>query len=136
MVDKNFQLTQSERVEHIFPTLTAAQIARFAAHGRTREVQAGEVLAEQGDLNYSFYLVISGQIEIISPRAHGDEVIATHGAGQFFGDVGMLSSRRSLVRARMREAGQVIELDRASLRELIAIDSELSDILMRAFILR
>jgi thioredoxin reductase (NADPH) len=52
------------------------------------------------------------------------------------GDVGMLSDRRSLLRVRMREAGEVIEIDRSSLQELIQTDSELSEILMRAFILR
>ncbi len=41
-----------------------------------------------------------------------------------------------MVRARMREAGEVIEVDRSGLRELIETDSELSEILMRAFVLR
>jgi thioredoxin reductase (NADPH) len=48
----------------------------------------------------------------------------------------MLSGRRSLLRVRMRETGQVIELPRKSLQDLIQTDSELSEILMRAFLLR
>src|SRR5205814_7926172 len=34
----------NSRVEQMFPTLTPAQIARIAAHGRTRAVQSGEVM--------------------------------------------------------------------------------------------
>jgi thioredoxin reductase (NADPH) len=48
----------------------------------------------------------------------------------------MLSGRPSLVRARATEPGEVIELDHAQLMSLVQNDSELSDILMRAFILR
>jgi thioredoxin reductase (NADPH) len=48
----------------------------------------------------------------------------------------MLSGRRSLVRARAAEAGEVIELERACLMALVQTDAELSEILLRAFILR
>ena len=53
-----------------------------------------------------------------------------------FGEVNMLSGRRSLVRARATKPGEVIELDHQGLLGLVQSDSELSDILMRAFILR
>lgn len=43
-------LTRAARVDQIFPTLTPAQIARIAAHGRVRQVQRGEVLLEVGDV--------------------------------------------------------------------------------------
>jgi len=132
----NSQLTQFERLEHIFPTLNAAQIARIGAHGKKRAVQAGEVLVEPGDNNVHFFLVISGALEIMRPTCNGEEAVVVHQAGQFLGEVGILSGRRSLVRARIREAGEVIEVDRSGLQELIETDSELSEILMRAFILR
>ena len=131
----NSQLTQFERLEHIFPTLSAAHIARISARGKKREAQAGEVLVEPGDNNLPFFLVISGALEIMRPTCNGQEAVAVHQAGQFSGEVGILSGRRSLVRARMRDAGEVIEVDHSGLQELIESDSELSEILMRAFIL-
>ncbi len=132
----NSQLTQFERLEHIFPTLNAGQIARISARGKKREAQAGEVLVEPGDNNLPFFLVISGALEIMRPTCNGEEAVVVHQAGQFSGEVGILSGRRSLVRARMRDAGEVIEVDHSGLQELIETDSELSEILMRAFILR
>src|ERR1700688_1024848 len=135
-MDTSSQLTLHEHPEDIFPTLNAAQIARFSAHGKLRDVQRGQVLVEQGDQNVPFLLVISGEMEVVRPTIKGEDAIVVFHAGQFMGDVGMLSDRRSLVRARMREAGEVIEMDRSSLQELIQTDSELSEILMRAFILR
>jgi thioredoxin reductase (NADPH) len=136
MADLSSQLTQHERIEHIFPTLKAAHIARVSAHGKKREVRAGEVLVEPGGQNLLFFVVISGAMEILRPTTNGEEAVALHQAGQFFGEAGILSGRRSMVRARMREAGEVIEVDRPGLQELIESDSELSEILMRAFILR
>ncbi len=132
----NVNLTQYERPEHIFPTLTATQISRILARGKKRAVQAGEVLVEPGDNNLPFFLVTLGAMEIMRPTCEGEDPVVVHQAGQFFGEVGILSGRRSMVRARMREAGEVIEVDRSGLQELIETDSELSEILMRAFILR
>jgi len=129
-------LSQYERPEHIFPTLSAAQIARVVAHGRKRTVRAGEVLAEPGDSNLPLFLVTLGALDVMRPTCEGEDPIVVFRAGQFSGEVGLLSGRRSMVRARMRESGEVIEVDRSELQELIETDSELSEILMRAFILR
>jgi thioredoxin reductase (NADPH) len=135
-MDENADFTLFEHPEHIFPTLTAAQTARFTARGKPRKVDAGQILVEQGDPNVPFFLLVSGVMEAVRPTTEGENVVAVLRAGQFSGDIGMLSGRRSLMRARMREAGEVIELDRSSLQDVIQNDGELSDILMRAFILR
>lgn len=126
----------AERRELLFPTLSPAQIERIAAHGKRRRVSAGEILVEQGDQNLPFFVVISGAIEILRPSGNEEELIAVHTAGQFMGDVGMLSGRRSLVRARMREGGEVVEVNHGCLQNLVQSDADLSEILMRAFIFR
>src|SRR5260370_1415718 len=123
-----------ERHEQMFPRLNPAQIARVSAHGKKRFAERGEILIDQGEPTRRFFLVLSGKIEILRPS--GGELIVVHEAGQFAGDVHMLSGRNSVVRARMAEAGEIIEVDREDLRSLVQTDSELSDILMRAFILR
>ena len=126
----------SSRIEKIFPKLTSAQIGRIAAHGRTRSVQPGDVLIEQGDTSVPFFVVITGEVEIVRPFGTNETLITIHGDGEFTGEVNMLSGRRSLVRARASKPGEVIELDHKALLGLVQTDSELSDILMRAFILR
>jgi thioredoxin reductase (NADPH) len=65
-----------------------------------------------------------------------EEPVVLHGPGQFTGEINMLSARRSLVRGRAVADGSVIVVDREHLRALVQRDSELSEILMRAFILR
>ena len=106
-----------ERHEQMFPRLSPAQIARVSAHGTRRFAERGEILIDQGEPTRRFFLVLSGKIEILRPS--GGELIVVHEAGQFAGDVHMLSGRNSVVRARMAEAGEIIEVDREDLRSLV-----------------
>ncbi|MFL6487454.1 MAG: FAD-dependent oxidoreductase [Nitrososphaera sp.] len=126
----------SSRIEKIFPKLTPAQIDRIAAHGCIRSVQPGEVLIEQGDTSVPFFVVITGEVEIVRPFDAYETLVTVHGSGEFTGEVNMLSGRRSLIRARATKPGKVIELDHQQMLTLVQTDAELSDILMRAFILR
>jgi thioredoxin reductase (NADPH) len=126
----------SARPEHIFPTLTPAQMSRIAAHGSRRTIHSGEVLVEQGDRAIPFFLVLSGEVEAVRPSREGEKLITIAHAGQFTGEVNTLSDRRALARLRCRESGEVIQVARENLLTLVQTDSELSEILMRAFILR
>ncbi len=126
----------SSRIEKIFPKLTSAQISRIVAHGHVRSVQSGEVLIEQGDKSVPFFVVITGEVEIVRPCGAHESLVTVHGSGEFTGEVNMLSGRRSLIRARAIKPCKVIELDHKQMLTLVQTDAELSDILMRAFILR
>jgi thioredoxin reductase (NADPH) len=129
-------LTQSSGMERMFPTLTAAQIERIAARGRVRAMLPGEVLIEAGAQIVPFFVVRRGQVDILLPSGISETLVAVHGPGQFTGEVNMLSGRPALVRARVSEPGEVIELDRERFLTLVQTDSELSELIMRAFILR
>jgi thioredoxin reductase (NADPH) len=126
----------SSRPDHIFPTLTPAQIARIAAHGTARAIQAGEILVEEGAKVVPFFVVTAGHLEIVRLDNSGESIVAVHGPGQFTGEVNMLSGRRSLFRMRASEPADLIEMNRESVQALVQTDAELGEILMRAFILR
>ncbi len=122
--------------EHIYPTLTPAQLGRIAAHGRRGRVEAGEVLVQAGEQTARLFVVVAGRIDVVRPSAAGDEVVVAFGPGMFTGEVTMLSGRPGLAQIRAGAAGEVIEVGRDELLALIQSDGELSEILMRAFILR
>ena len=132
---RGLPLTTS-RIEKIFPKLTPDQIRRVAAQGHIRSVQPRQVLIEQGDRAAPFFVVIKGEVEIVRPFGASETLITVHGPGEFTGEVNMLSGRRSFFRARATKPGKVIELDHQQILGLVQTDAELSDILMRAFILR
>jgi thioredoxin reductase (NADPH) len=119
-----------------FPVLTSAQIDRVRAMSKLRRVEGGEILFEPGDTDVPFFVLLSGAMEIVQPELAGELAIARHRAGEFTGEMTMISGRRCLVRGRTTEAGDFLELSGRGLRSLIAKDAELSEIFMRAFILR
>jgi thioredoxin reductase (NADPH) len=129
------QSAYAGRSQQMFPHLTPVQIARLSAHGRNRAIQKGEVLAEPGD-RLPMYVVLSGSIEIVQPTLTGETLIVVHTAGSFSGDVGTLRGISAVVRMRVREGGEVLVIEEARLRTIFQTDSELSELFMRAFILR
>ena len=132
---RGLPLTKSQR-EKIFPKLTSVQIDRIATRGHVRSMEEGEVLYEQGHRAAPLFVVISGELEVVRPSVPVETLITTYESGQFTGEVGTLSGRRSLFRVRATKPGKVIELDRQQMLALIQTDAELGEILMRAFILR
>jgi thioredoxin reductase (NADPH) len=119
-----------------FPVLSASQIDRIRSCSQSRHVATGDILFEPGNTNVPFYVLLSGRMEIVQPDLAGEHPIAKHGPGEFTGEMTMISGRRCLVRGRVTEPGEFLELTGEGLRSLVARDAELSEIFMRAFILR
>jgi thioredoxin reductase (NADPH) len=117
----------------IFPTLTAAQIRRIAPLGRERAFRAGDILFEQGGRNRPLIVVLEGEIEILSDR---DTLVTVHHPGNFSGDVDLIAGHPAVVRARARGAGRALEIPAERARELVQTDPELSQVFLRAFMLR
>jgi thioredoxin reductase (NADPH) len=122
--------------DETFPTLSAAQIARVASRGKVRRVELGDVLLRAGEHAEQFYIVTAGRIEIVRETAAGEQPVIDLLPGQFSGEVSTLSGRRALVTLRAVEKGEVIEIGRDELLALVQTDSELSEIFVRAYLLR
>jgi thioredoxin reductase (NADPH) len=119
-----------------FPTLSEAQINRIRAESTVRHVLPGEILFKPGDTGIPFFVLLSGKLDIVQPDLNGERKIITHEAGAFTGEISMISGQRCLVSGRVGEAGDFLEMDAARFRALIARDAELSEVFLRAFILR
>ena len=126
----------SERLDAMFPKLTRAQIDRLRPVGRPRQFAPGELIYERGSAKRAFYVLLEGRVEIASPAREGEERITILAAGEFTGEVDMMSGRQSLVGARALDATKVLEIDLAQLRHIVQTDAELSEIFLRAFALR
>src|SRR5438046_100037 len=107
--------TMTSAADRMFPALKAEQIERAASHGHVHQVRDGEILAEEGDKNAPLFMIKTGHAEIVRPPGTDEKVVASLGPGQFTGESSMLSGRPRLVRVRMRQAGEVIEIKRDQL---------------------
>jgi thioredoxin reductase (NADPH) len=66
----------------------------------------------------------------------GFTMLTTLAAGEFSGEMSALRGTRGLARLQVGEPGAVLALDMAQVRRVVQNDSELSELFMRAFILR
>lgn len=120
----------------MFPALSADEQARVLSHGSKRRVSAGEVLVEINQQPTKVYVVVDGKLEALRVRDNTEEVFAICGPGMFTGELNLLSRRRALARIRAAQPSELIEVEREELLNLLQTDSELSDVFLRAYILR
>lgn len=124
-----------KRREQMFPRLTKAQIARLEPHGRRVATTAGEVLIEPGGHEAKMIVVLSGSVQIDVPGME-QQVFQPLEPGDFAGEMSTLRGVPGFARVQVREAGEVLIIPDSDLRGVVQTDAELSEILMRAFILR
>lgn len=120
-----------------FPVLNEQQIDALRKVGEVRRVKKGDVLFSPGDATVPFFVLLSGKLEISQPDAvGGHRHLVTHEAGQFTGEISMISGQRSLALGVVTEDGECLLLTSQQLREIVARNAELGEIFLRAFILR
>ena len=130
-------LIQGEsQTNEAFPELTPAQLARIEPHGRRRRLARGEVVGEPGQPVTKIFVVLSGQLDAVTPLQASTASMPKFTPGMFTGERSILSGGRFLGRIAASAPSEVIEVERGQLLKLIQTDTELSDILLRAFILR
>jgi len=122
--------------DEMFPVLRPEQQARVLLHGRQRRVLAGETVVEPNKPAAKFFVVISGQLELVQLSESTENVVAICLPGMFTGELHVLTGRRGLLLIRTAVESELIEIDRDALLSLVQTDSELSDLYLRAFILR
>src|SRR5258707_1576246 len=120
----------------MFPVLTSAQQARVLAHGQRRTVEQHEIVVELNEHVTKVFDVVSGQLHALQVANNQEHAVAICNPGMFTGELNVLSGRRGLVRIRAAEKSELIEIEREALQAMVETDSELSDIFLRAFILR
>jgi len=125
-------VTEANQAE-IFPTLTAEQVGRIAAFAQEKTFEDGATLWDRGVRNNPMFVVVAGEIAILSGE---DQLVTVHRPGAFSGDVDLLSGRPTVVKGRAQGVTRALELGQEHLRRLVQTDAELSEIFLRAFMLR
>jgi len=122
----------------LFASLPRDEVERLAASLRRLDLAAGDVLLREGEPGNHFYLIISGELEIIKTTATSEEhLIGVGRAGEFIGEMCLLNPdglRSADVRARSQS--QVVEMQRADLDALLRHHPQVAYDLARALSLR
>ena len=99
-------------------------------------MKPGDIVFRPGDTHVSFFILLSGKLEIVQPGIDGERPITVHGPHSFTGELTTVTGQRCFVLGRVTEAGEFLEIPSDNFRSLIGRDADMSEITMRAFILR
>lgn len=117
-----------------FPELTHDQVSRLKAYGNIEDYKEPRRVFNLGDNLYDFFVILKGAIEINDP--YNNATIVTHGKYEFTGDSGMLSNRAAQFHADTVPDTSLLRIKPTQLREAISKHSDISDVLLNAFLLR
>ncbi|HTQ39013.1 MAG TPA: FAD-dependent oxidoreductase [Pirellulales bacterium] len=107
------------KIEEVaFPRLTSAEIALVKPLATPCEYADGEIIFRAGQAEIDLYIVESGAIEIQNPT-DSHRLIVVHEAGQFSGDIDLLTGRPVIVTAVARGATRVLRIPHRHLRALL-----------------
>ncbi len=120
------------------PRLGHDLFARLWSYGTQQEVRRGDVLFSPGDEDADMIVVARGSAEVVR-TATADvpaATVAVVDAGGFVGELNLLTGQNVYLLCRVRESGTVYRVSPERLRQLMATDVELSDIVFKALIAR
>lgn len=106
----------------------------LAGVGERRAISTGDVLFRAGEHGYAFFAVVAGRVAIVDDAGGaGERVVGVHGAGRFLGELSVVSGEPAYLTAIVRDPGEVIALSAEALREIVATDQELGDLILTAW---
>jgi thioredoxin reductase (NADPH) len=130
-------LAETPDIYGAYPRLSDDQIATLEAGGARRAVGTGETLVREGELSDYFFVILSGKVAVTTTDDAGNRhVIRVHGPGRFLGELGDLEGQAAFYTAEVVEPGEVLVVPTERVRALVAHDPVLSDLILRAYLLR
>ena len=105
---------------------------------RVREYQNGETIIRQNDYTSDFLIIASGRVELWKrpEGARNEAKIAELTAGNFFGEMSLISGRRRTATARAVGVTRMIEIPRKAILKLLASTPRARALVDQAFLLR
>jgi thioredoxin reductase (NADPH) len=119
------------------PVLSLPQLDVLRRYGAEQRVAMGDVLIRDGDETYDLIVLLEGEAQIVEHYAQPDEfVIVTYGPREFMGEIGLLTGQRAYLTAVVSAPGRVLRIPVQQVHTIMDQELELSELILRAFLLR
>jgi thioredoxin reductase (NADPH) len=125
----------NSKYETAFPTLDNDEMVFLRTIARCEDFQDGQTVIKAGEPDIDFFVVESGNIDILNP-VDNNRVVVSHGPCQFVGDIDLLTRRPVLICAVARGNTRLLRIPGNKLRELLNTVPRLSEKLLTAFMHR
>jgi thioredoxin reductase (NADPH) len=122
--------------EVMFPRLSDAKLAWLAERGSRRTFAPGEVLYEHAVRDAPFFVVEQGRVEFVDRKPGKDVYVAEADSRTFIGDIAAFTGEPTISACVAVEPTDVIEFDRAGLRDMVARWPEFGEHIFRTLLAR
>ncbi len=116
-----------EELKHMrssFPEAKSEVLEREVARMKVRRYLAGQTIIREGDPADSFMILTTGAASVRQNGPNGEREISTLKAGDWFGEIGLLTGAPRNATVRATAPSEVLELDAAGFRDLIESSTE------------
>ncbi|MEM6392909.1 MAG: FAD-dependent oxidoreductase [Planctomycetota bacterium] len=122
----------------LYPKLNEHQLKTIAQTAVCQCFAAGDTLFEHGTPNAPFFILEQGTVDLFDRNSteQDPEPFVTVGAGNVLGDISMFTGQPTIAECVAKEDAQVLRLEPAQLRQLVAEHSDIGDKILSAFIAR
>jgi CRP-like cAMP-binding protein len=109
----------------LFSGISKEEVAALLAAARPRRAAVGEAIVREGESGRSLFLIVQGTVRVTTGSTGEDVSLAALGAGDFFGEVSLLTGKPRTATVTALTEVELLELDRAAVDRLRASHPEL-----------
>ncbi|MEK7285497.1 MAG: cyclic nucleotide-binding domain-containing protein [Chloroflexota bacterium] len=106
----------------ILRALPPAEVQALVPFVESLEVSAGATVFAQGEIGDALYIVVSGEVEVLS----GEERIATLGRGEVVGEMALLTGEARTATVRAASDAALLRIEKADFDRLVAASPSLA----------
>jgi CRP-like cAMP-binding protein len=110
----------------LFENLEPEQIHKIAAQAESRQLDPGERLFAEGADDTSLYVISTGVLELTRQTSSAVETIGCIGAGEYVGEIGLLTGAPHAATATARTHCQIFQLPREAIAPLLSGNAALA----------
>ena len=117
-----------------FVPLQETERKQLAETAKMHVFKAGEMIIREGDPGRSIYIILDGQVKVLT-KDHGENEseLVTLGVGQFFGVTSLLSGKPRSSSVAALESTALVELSSASMAKVIKQNQSAKNVLVQYY---
>jgi CRP-like cAMP-binding protein len=115
----------------LFAGLPRRLLRRLATRFLEKAYDSGDVVFHQGDPGRALFVVVEGTVEITQSTPRGDQVVATLGAGDAFGELALIDESPRSGSAVIAEPARLLILYKTDFDALMTVEARIAVIVLR-----
>jgi CRP-like cAMP-binding protein len=103
----------------LFAGLSRRQLGKVLVKFFEKEYQPGETIFNEGEPGKALFIILAGRVSICRALNEGEELLATLGAGGYFGELALIDDQPRFATVRTMEASRLLILYRSDFEGLM-----------------